>query len=318
MKIVVLDGFLVARGDLDFAPLEAFGELAVYGYTPPQAVVSRLAGAEAAFLNRTSLSRETLDACPRLRFIGVTGTGVNMIDLAAAQERGIAVCNVPGYSTAAVAQMTMALLLDIACSVSPLNSYLHAGRWQTPEDGQIAGTRLFELAGKTMGLVGFGAIGRQTAQLAEAFGMRVLYTRRCPLPEDTAATGYRPLEELLKQSDVVSLHCPLTGQTRGMIDEAALSRMRPGAVLLNTARGGLLDSAAVARALDSGRLYAAGLDVLDEEPPRKEHPLIGHPRCIVTPHVAWAPTETRRRLIAACAENLRAFLAGKPQNLQRP
>ncbi|MCI8443400.1 MAG: D-2-hydroxyacid dehydrogenase [Provencibacterium sp.] len=318
MKIVVLDGFLVTRGDLDFAPLEEFGELAVYGYTPPEQVVSRLAGAGAAFLNRTPISREILSACPQLRFIGVTGTGVNMIDLAAAAQKGVAVCNVPGYSTAAVAQMTMALLLDIACSVSLLNGYLHAGRWQIPEDKQIASTRLFELSGKTMGLVGFGAIGRQTAHLAKAFGMRTIYSRRRPLPEDTPAAGYRPLEELLEQSDVVSLHCPLTEKTRGMIDETALSHMKPGAVLLNTARGGLIDSAAVARALESGRLYAAGLDVLDEEPPKKGHPLIGHSRCVITPHVAWAPAETRRRLIEACAENLRAFLAGRPQNLQRP
>ena len=241
-----------------------------------------------------------------------------MIDLAAAEEKGIAVCNVPGYSTAAVAQMTMALLLDIACSVSLLNGYLHAGLWQTPEDKQIASARLFELTGKTMGLVGFGAIGQQTARLAEAFGMHVVYTRRHPLPEDTPAAGYLTLERLLEESDIVSLHCPLTDETRGMIGEEALSHMRPGAVLLNTARGALIDSAAVARALDSGRLYAAGLDVLDEEPPGKDHPLVSHPRCIVTPHVAWAPVETRRRLIAACAENLCAFLAGEPKNLQRP
>ena len=174
MKIVVLDGFLVARGDLDFRALEDFGEVTYYGYTAPEEVIPRLAGAQAAFLNRTPIGRETLEACPGLQFIGVTGTGVNMIDLAAAAEHGVCVCNVPGYSTKAVAQMTMALLLNIACAVSPLNAYLHAGRWQAPEDGQIAGTRLFELFGKTMGIVGLGAIGRQTARLAEAFGMRVV------------------------------------------------------------------------------------------------------------------------------------------------
>lgn len=314
MKIVILDGFLVARGDLDFSPLGALGEVAYYGDTAPEEAIARLQGAQAAFCNRAPITREVIAACPELRFIGTTGTGVNMVDLAAAKERGIPVCNVPGYSTDAVAQMAMALLLNIACSVSPLSAYLHAGHWQQAEDRQIAGARLFELSGKTLGILGFGAIGQKTAQLAAAFGMPVLYYQRHPLPG--RQESYRPLDQLFAQSDVLSLHCPLTEQTRGIINAQTLRQMKPGAVLINTARGALIDSAAVARALDSGQLYAAGLDVLDEEPPRPGHPLIGHPRCVLTPHVAWSPTETRRRLIAACAENLRAFLAGKPQNVQ--
>lgn len=314
MKIVILDGFLVTRGDLDFSPLDALGEVVCYGDTAPEDTANRLRGAQAAFCNRAPITREVMAACPELRFIGTTGTGVNMIDLAAAKERGITVCNVPGYSTDAVAQMTMALLLSIACSVSPLNAYLHAGRWQQAQDETIAGTRLFELSGKTMGILGFGAIGQKTARLAAAFGMRILYYQRHPLPG--WEESYRTLEQLLRQSDVLSLHCPLTEETRGIIGAKALQQMKPGAVLLNTARGALIDPFAVARALDSGHLYAAGLDVLDEEPPGPSHPLIGHARCVLTPHVAWSPTETRRRLIAACAGNLRAFLAGKPQNVQ--
>ena len=318
MKIVVLDGFLVARGDLDFGALEALGELVYYGYTAPEEFVPRLQCAQAAFPNRTPICRAAREACPELRFIGVTGTGVNMVDLPAAAEHRITVCNVPGYSTAAVAQMTMALLLSIACSIPPLNAYLHAGRWQKPEDPEIAGTRLFELSGKTIGFVGLGAIGQEAARLAAAFGMRTLYYQRRPLPPGRTAAEWRPLEQLLAESDAVSLHCPLTQETERMINAKTLSLFKDGAVLINTARGALLDPAAVAEALDTGKLYAAGLDVLDEEPPGDGHPLARHPRCVVTPHVAWSPVETRRRLIDRCAGNLRAFLQGRPQNVVTP
>lgn len=316
MKIVILDEYLVCRGNLDFEALQQFGEVVSYPTTARGEAAGRIGDAEAIFLNRVVIDREVLSRCPNLRFIGITATGYNMIDLEAADEYGVTVCNVPAYSTEAVAQLTFALLLEIACGVSTLSAHVHAGNWQSPLDPFVADHRSFELYGKTMGIVGMGDIGYRVAQLANAFGMDVLGYRRHPDRSlERENLRFCDLDTLLERSDVVSVHCPLTNETRGLIGERELSRMKDGAVLLNTSRGPVLDEAAVAAALDCGKLYAAGVDVLSSEPPKADNPLARHPRCVVTPHVAWTPRETRARLIGVCVENLRRFLEGRPQNV---
>ena len=316
MNIVILDEYLVCRGNLDFEALRQFGEVVSYPATARGEAAERIGDAEAVFLNRVVIDREVLSRCPNLRFIGITATGYNMIDLEAAGEFGVTVCNVPAYSTEAVAQLTFALLLEIACGVSTLSAHVHAGNWRSPLDPFVAEHRSFELCGKTMGIVGMGDIGYRVAQLANAFGMDVLGYRRHPDRSlERENLHFCDLDDLLERSDVVSVHCPLTSETRGLIGERELARMKDGAVLLNTSRGPVLNEAAVAAALDSGKLYAAGLDVLSSEPPKEDNPLARHPRCVVTPHVAWTPRETRARLIGVCVENLRCFLEGRPQNV---
>ena len=249
--------------------------------------------------------------------MSILATGYNIVDLAAAKRRGITVCNVPGYSTRAVVQMTFALLLEICQQVGLHSGAVHTGRWQTCPDFCFWDRPLIELDGKTMGIVGYGAIGSAVGTVAQALGMKLLVTARHekPVPE---GARFVSLPELLAQSDVVSLHCPQTAENARMIDAGALAQMKDGAILLNTARGGLLDEQAVADALRSGKLLAAGMDVVSAEPIRADNPLLTAPNCFLTPHIAWAPLETRRRLQAISAENLRAFLAGKPQNVVNP
>lgn len=311
MKVVILDGFLVNHG-LNGLPLGAPHQVIWYRESPPETISLRLAGAQAVFVNRTPL-REAVFASPALRFAGVFGTGYNHIDLSAATQAGVTVCNVPAYSTEAVAQHTMALLLGICCRIDAHNRYVKEGLWENLSDSPLAGRGSFELSGKTIGLVGYGNIARAVGRMARSFGMRVLAWRRHPLPETDVT--FTSLNELLAASDVVSVHCPLTPETRGLINGDALSRMKPGAVLLNTARGPVLDQEAVARALDSGKLSMAGLDVFDHEPPVSASSLAFHPRVIATPHVAWTPAETRERLLRISAENFLAFLRGVPQNV---
>lgn len=316
MKIVVLDGFLSMRGDLTFDALREFGDVTVYPNSLPEERIARIGDAQAVYVNRCELDRAVFEACPELRFVGVTGTGYNMVDLEAAKEHGVRVCNVPAYSSAAVAEMTFALLLEIARGTSFLNGYLHEGRWCDPSDETIARAHAFELCGRTLGIVGLGDIGRRVARMACAMDMRVLACRRS-VSSGTDACGAQltDLDTLLSESDIVSLHCPLCDATRGMISEENLRKMKPDAVLINTARGALLDEDAVIDALDSGHLYALGADVFAHEPPLEGDRLYRHPRCVATPHVAWAPTATRARLISVCAENLRRFMAGTPQNV---
>lgn len=249
--------------------------------------------------------------------MSILATGYNIVDLAAAKRRGITVCNVPGYSTRAVVQMTFALLLEICQQVGLHSGAVHTGQWQSCPDFCFWDRPLIELDGKTMGIVGYGAIGSAVGAVAQALGMKLLVTARHekPVPE---GARFVSLPELLAQSDVVSLHCPQTAENARMIDAGALAQMKDGAILLNTARGGLLDEQAVADALRSGKLLAAGMDVVSAEPIRADNPLLTAPNCFLTPHIAWAPLETRRRLQAISAENLRAFLAGKPQNVVNP
>lgn len=317
MKIVILDAYAANPGDLSWDEFAALGELTVYDRTAPEDVAARIGDAEVVFINKVRLTDDIFAACPNLKLVSILATGYNIVDLAAAKHRGITVCNVPGYSTRAVVQMTFALLLEICQQVGLHSGAVHTGRWQTCPDFCFWDRPLIELDGKTMGIVGYGAIGSAVGTVAQALGMKLLVTARHekPVPE---GARFVSLPELLAQSDVVSLHCPQTAENARMIDAGALAQMKDGAILLNTARGGLLDEQAVADALRSGKLLAAGMDVVSAEPIRADNPLLTAPNCFLTPHIAWAPLETRRRLQAISAENLRAFLAGKPQNVVNP
>lgn len=317
MKIVILDAYAANPGDLSWDEFAALGDLTVYDRTAQEDAAARIGDAEVVFINKVRLTDEIFAACPNLKLVSILATGYNIVDLAAAKRRGITVCNVPGYSTRAVVQMTFALLLEICQQVGLHSGAVHTGRWQTCPDFCFWDRPLIELDGKTMGIVGYGAIGSAVGTVAQAFGMKLLVTARHekPVPE---GARFVSLPELLAQSDVVSLHCPQTAENARMIDAGALAQMKDGAILLNTARGGLLDEQAVADALRSGKLLAAGMDVVSAEPIRADNPLLTAPNCFLTPHIAWAPLETRRRLQAISAENLRAFLAGKPQNVVNP
>lgn len=317
MKIVILDAYAANPGDLSWDEFAALGELTVYDRTAPEDVAARIGDAEVVFINKVRLTDDIFAACPNLKLVSILATGYNIVDLAAAKRRGITVCNVPGYSTRAVVQMTFALLLEICQQVGLHSGAVHTGRWQTCPDFCFWDRPLIELDGKTMGIVGYGAIGSAVGTVAQALGMKLLVTARHekPVPE---GARFVSLPELLAQSDVVSLHCPQTAENARMIDAGALAQMKDGAILLNTARGGLLDEQAVADALRSGKLLAAGMDVVSAEPIRADNPLLTAPNCFLTPHIAWAPLETRRRLQTISAENLRAFLEGKPQNVVNP
>ena len=317
MKIVILDAYAANPGDLSWDEFAALGELTVYDRTAQEYAAARIGDAEVVFINKVRLTDDIFAACPNLKLVSILATGYNIVDLAAAKRRGITVCNVPGYSTRAVVQMTFALLLEICQQVGLHSGAVHTGRWQTCPDFCFWDRPLIELDGKTIGIVGYGAIGSAVGTVAQALGMKLLVTARHekPVPE---GARFVSLPELLAQSDVVSLHCPQTAENARMIDAGALAQMKDGAILINTARGGLLDEQAVADALRSGKLLAAGMDVVSAEPIRADNPLLTAPNCFLTPHIAWAPLETRRRLQAISAENLRAFLAVKPQNVVNP
>ena len=314
MKIVILDGYASNPGDVRWDELAAFGELTVYERTARDEVVSRIKDAEIVFLNKTPVDASVFEQCKKLRMIGVLATGYNIVDIAAAKAHGVTVCNVPGYSTGAVAQMTFALLLEMTQHVGEHSQAVHAGQWQSCPDFCFWNAPLTELAGKTLGIVGYGAIGQAVGRIAQAFGMQLLVTARHekPVPEGAA---FVTLEELLTRADVVTLHCPQTAENLHMIDAAALAKLKEGALLLNTARGGLIDEQAVADALKSGKLAGYGADVVSKEPIAADNPLLTAPNCYLTPHIAWAPKETRLRLHHIAAENLRAFLNGTPQNV---
>ena len=313
MKLVVTDETLITHQNIRLKLLDDFPDCKIYDFTSKEQLVSRIHDADAVFINRVAIPRSVMEQCPNLKYIGLFATGYNGVDIAAAKERGITICNVPSYSSYAVAQHTMALLLDIVNRVSVLSPMVKQGGWN---DKNIVSVPLTELYGKTMGIVGCGDIGRTFAKMAEAMGMKVLGYRRTPnFADETATFHYADLPALYRESDVISIHCPLNDETRGMIDNSALAQMKDGAILLNTARGPILNEQDVADALDSGKLYMAGLDVLVKEPPSPDNPLLRHPRCIVTPHVAWSPLETRQRLIDITLENFYAYLKGQPQNV---
>ncbi len=314
-RIVVLDGAMANPGDLSWDGLAALGELTVHERTPPDQIVARARPAEIILTNKTPLTRATLAQLPRLRCISVLATGCNVVDAEAARERGIPVCNVPGYSTPSVVQHTFALLLELTNQVGRHAAEVRAGAWCRAPDFSFWHAPLLELTGLTMGIVGWGAIGRGVAAVGQALGMRIVATsRRRPGTLPPGTTWASPAE-LLALADVVTLHCPLTPATEKLIDAAALARMKPTALLLTTARGPLLDEAAVAAALRDGKLGGLGADVLSTEPPRPDNPLLQAPRTVITPHQAWATPAARRRLLAESAANVRAFLAGTPRHV---
>jgi len=314
MRITILDGHTTNPGDLSWEPLERLGSLSVHDRTAAADVVARAAGADVVLTNKTPLSRATIAALPDVRCIGVLATGYNVVDVAAARDRGIPVCNVPEYGTPNVAQATFALLLELTNRVGHHADLVRAGRWASCPDFCFWEGELVELAGLTLGIVGYGRIGQAVAAIGRAFGMRILAWRRSRGGDPECVD----LDALLRESDVVSLHCPLAADTERLVNTATLATMKPTALLLNTSRGGLVDEADLAAALNAGRIAGAGLDVLAVEPPPASNPLLAARNCIVTPHVAWATRAARRRLIAATAENVRAFAAGTPRHVVNP
>ena len=313
MKIVILDGYTENPGDLSWAGFEALGELTVYEHTRAEDVAARIAGAQVVYTNKTPLTREVIAGAKDLRFIGVLATGFNVIDVAAARERGVPVSNIPTYGTQAVAQYVFALLLEICHRVGHHAGAVQEGRWTNGRDFCFWDYPLMELSGKTMGIVGYGRIGQATAQIARAFGMRVVaYDAFVRAPE------VLPLSDVLEQADVLSLHCPLTPENTGMVNRETIGRMKDGVILINTARGPLIEEDALREALVSGKVYAAALDVVSQEPIRPDNPLLGLDNCLITPHIAWASRESRQRLMDIAVSNLEAFLAGHPANVVNP
>lgn len=314
MKIVVLDGYAANPGDLNWDELKALGECTVYDRTAPDEVLERAAGAEIVLTNKTVINAGHIDALPELKYIGVLATGYNVVDIDAAKAHGIIVTNIPAYSTASVAQMVFAHLLNIASQVQHHSEEVHKGRWTQSKDFCFWDTPLIELRGKKLGIVGLGHTGMATARIALGFEMEVCaYTSKSPLQLPHGIKKME-LDELFAQCDVVSLHCPLTDATREMVNARRLALMKPTAILINTGRGPLVNEQDLADALNSGRLYAAGVDVLSQEPPRADNPLLTARNCYITPHIAWASTAARQRLTGIMLDNIRAYLAGKPVN----
>lgn len=316
--LVHLDAYTANPGDLDWSGLTKLGKLVLHDRTLPEEVLERAQGASVLLTNKVVLSAETIQQLPDLKYIGVTATGYNVVDIQAAADAGIVVTNVPAYSTDSVAQATFALLLEITNQVGHHASRVAEGVWSRSSDFCFMERPLMELSGRTLGLVGFGHIGRAVAQIGRAMGMRVLASRKSSAPPAEAGVCFTSLEEVLQQSDVISLHCPLTPETENLIRQETLAKMKPGAILINTGRGPLICEQDVADALRSGQLSAVGLDVLGIEPPREDNPLIGAPGCFITPHIAWATRESRKRLIETVTRNLEAFLQGAPQNVVSP
>ena len=312
MRIVVADAATVVGHGVDLAFLKEFGEVIEYDLTSEEEIIPRLQGADAVLCNKVPITAEVMAACPTLKYVGLFATGYNNIDVAYAASHGVTVCNVPGYSTEAVAQHTFALLLALTDRVHEYNATVAQGDWVRSRTFSHFPIPLTELCGKTIGIVGYGAIGRRVGDMARAFGMRVLVHGRRPIPDTDVEQV--PFEELLRRSDVVTLHCPLNADSQGMMDAAAFAAMKEGAIFINTSRGGLVDERALRAALESGHLLGAGVDVLQVEPMTADCPLLGAPNLIITPHIAWAGVETRHRLMGVVAENLRHFLAGDPIN----
>lgn len=314
MTIVYPDAYTINPGDLDWQSLNALGDVRLYDRTSPDELLDRIRDADAVLVNKVKLNRQTLAQLPNLRYIGVTATGYDIIDMDAAREQNIVVTNVKGYSSDSVAQLTFALLLELVLHVGRHNASVQAGDWVRSADFSYTKSPLIELAGKTLGLVGYGDIGGRVAAIGRAFGMRVLVNRRnTDEPEDGITLVDR--ETLFAESDVVSLHLPATPETTGFVNADLISHMKPSAFLINTSRGTLLNENDVAQALNENKLAGAGLDVLSVEPPKADNPLLTAKNCLLTPHIAWASYEARVRLMQAVVENLRAFQAGKPINV---
>lgn len=313
MKIVITDWKTVTDGDLSLDSLQAIGEVTAYPLTKPEEIVERICDADVVLCNKTPLTAEVLKEAPHLRYIGLFATGYNNIDLAYTNAHGITVCNAGGYSTDAVAQHTFAMLLSLASRTEEYRRFTAEGHWIGSDVFSPFCYPMFELSGLTLGIVGYGNIGKAVAKIATAFGMKVLcYTRTKRADAEVEFVGF---DELLARADIVSAHCPLNPQSERLFNADAFSKMKDGAIFLNTSRGGVVDEAALKAALENGKLRAAGLDVLQTEPMAADCPLFGVENCLITPHVAWAPLQTRQRLLALVCDNLRAFLDGTPQNV---
>lgn len=315
MKLVVLESHAVNPGDISWDSLNEFGDVTIYDHTPFELVAERIHDADIVLVNKIEFSAALMDGSRNLKYIGECATGYNNIDVRAASERGITVCNIPSYSTPSVAQHTFALLLELCMHTGLHSAGVMAGKWTNSRDFCYWEKPLMELSGKTMGIIGFGEIGKAVAKIAVCFGMKVIACAARPRAESgiegvTMAT----LDEVLSQSNVISLHCPLTQENKGLICADSISKMREGAIVINTARGGLVDERDVADSLNSGKLSGFAADVLTQEPPVNGSPLFGAPNCIITPHIAWAPIESRKRLISIATENVRSFIGGHSQN----
>lgn len=318
MKIVVLDGYALNPGDLSWNGFEEFGEVTVYdrtSFTDKKEIIERIGDAEAILTNKTPIDEEVLAAVPQLKYIGVVATGYNVVDIEAARKRNIPVTNIPAYGTAAVAQFTFALLLEIVNQVGVHNDSVHQGDWQRSVDFTYQKTPLMELQNKTLGLIGYGEIAQATATIAHAFNMKVIYWNHRPKEPQASWAQQVSIEELYRQADIISLHVPQTAETQEMINQETIHQMKDGVVLLNTARGGLLEEAAVAEALNKGKIIGAGVDVVSKEPMTDNNPLLKAKNCIITPHIAWRPLETRERLMGIAVDNFAAFIAGEEQNV---
>ena len=318
MKIVILDGYTENPGDLSWEPLEALGELTVYdrtSLTNIDEVVERISDAEAVYTNKTPLPETVFERCLNIRFVGVLATGYNVVDVVAAKKKGIPVCNVPAYGTDAVGQFAIALLLEICHHIGHHNDAVHEGHWEKNDDWCFWDYPLIELAGKTLGIIGFGRIGQKTGRIAKAMGMRVLANDRHPSQQGKQIAEYVDIDTIFGESDVIALHCPLFSETEGIINKNNIGKMKDGVIIINNSRGALIVEQDLAQALDSGKISAAAVDVVSTEPIRADNPLLKAKNCIITPHISLASKESRQRLMEVAVDNLRMFLDGVPTNV---
>jgi glycerate dehydrogenase len=318
-KIVVLDGYTENPGDISWAGLAELGELTVYDRSAKDEIVARIGDAKIALINKAPITAQVMERCPNLGYVGVLATGYNTVDIAAASERGILVSNVPTYGTAAVSQFAIALLLEICHRAGHHDGAVHAGRWQNSVDWCFWDFPQIELAGKTMGIIGFGRIGRTTGRIARALGMKVLaYDKLWQEDSENEDCAYADFEAVISRSDVIALHCPLNDETRECINKDTIAKMKDGVIVINNSRGGLIAERDLADALNGGKVYAAGLDVVSAEPIGDDNPLLSAKNCIITPHISWASKESRQRLMDVATENVARYLAGTPKNIVNP
>ena len=315
MKIVNLDGYTTNPGDQSWDTFKLYGELTVYDRTKPEEVIERAKDADVLIINKTVITADMLDEMPNLKYIGLQSTGYNVVDCDAAKAKGIVVSNIPSYSTSAVAQLVFALILQITNKVTMHSDAVHNGEWTACPDFCFWKAPLTELDSKTIGIVGFGSIGQRVAQISKAFGMNVLVFTPHPNPDEFSDVRFVDFDELCSKSDIITCHCPLTPKTENLINKDAISKMKKDAIIINTSRGPVVNDVDLANALNNGDIQAAGLDVLRVEPPTADNPLLTAKNCFITPHIAWAAYETRKRLLGILEENLKAFLSGNPQNV---
>lgn len=318
MKIVVLDGYAENPGDLSWDEIAALGTLTVYdrtSFTDEAEIIERIGDAEVIVTNKTPVSCRVIDSCPSMKLIAVIATGYNVVDCGRAKEKGVLVANVPSYGTAAVGQFAVALLLEICCRVGHHDRTVHEGKWENCSDWCYWDYPIIELAGKTMGIIGFGRIGRQTGRIARAMGMDVVAYDGSPTEEGREIARYVQLDELLGRSDVIALHCPLLPDTKEIINRSSIAKMKDGVIIINNGRGPLVNERDLADALNCGKVYAAGVDVVSSEPIRSDNPLLTAKNCIITPHISWAAKESRQRIMDCTAENIRAYIEGRPVNI---